>query len=330
MKRAIRSIAVIVIFVLCFFLAQSVLTPKFLKSSTGMMSGIYSNKTGDLDVLLIGSSQLYCSFDAQRLTEKYGLRSYDIGSGGMPLSLSYFYLQEASKYKHPSTVVIEVGTIFTPNSEIGEDVIVYTFVPTRYSKEKETALRSVVDDEKEIFELLYCPLLKFHSRWNTLEVGDIIYPFFPLLRALCGIPALKELQAVQFLNAEFFENRGFLSQSSITPVDLAYYSENCNEEQNHIPDESIVAIDSIHDFCTERNIKVVFVKAPTAEWSRANSECVKGLMNQKGYIYIDLHDHLDEMGIDAKTDFYDSVHLNCYGAEKATDYIADYLLMINE
>ena len=48
-------------------------------------------------------------------------------------------------------------------------------------------------------------------------------------------------------------------------------------------------------------------------------------MEKNNLSFIELNDHLEEIGIDGKTDFADELHLNESGAEKTTDFIAKYL-----
>ena len=48
-------------------------------------------------------------------------------------------------------------------------------------------------------------------------------------------------------------------------------------------------------------------------------------MDKNNLIFLEMNDYLAEIGIDGKTDFYDENHLCTEGAEKSTDFIAQYL-----
>jgi hypothetical protein len=52
---------------------------------------------------------------------------------------------------------------------------------------------------------------------------------------------------------------------------------------------------------------------------------VQRLVNEYGYEFFDTNDYYDEMGIDFSHDFYDNNHVNYYGAQKYTVFLANYI-----
>lgn len=75
--------------------------------------------------------------------------------------------------------------------------------------------------------------------------------------------------------------------------------------------------------CAENDIKLISFKFLISYWTKNDSKCVKKFMSANGLEYIDLNDHLDEIGIDNTTDFFNNNHSNLSGANKTTRFIAE-------
>ena len=46
---------------------------------------------------------------------------------------------------------------------------------------------------------------------------------------------------------------------------------------------------------------------------------------ENGCAYLNLYEHIDEMGLDEKTDILDEEHLNENGARKVGEYLSKYI-----
>ena len=151
----------------------------------------------------------------------------------------------------------------------------------------------------------YClfPLLAYHSRWNEINKGDI----FPEA------------------SGQALSNRGFAPNDTINPVSIAYTGPESGEECE-TPYKTDKAITQLLDLCQEHGITLVFFKAPVSTWTRNESKTVKAYMQERGLTYLELNDYLEEIGIDPDTDFLNAEHLNTFGANKTTDFIAQYLM----
>ncbi len=78
--------------------------------------------------------------------------------------------------------------------------------------------------------------------------------------------------------------------------------------------------------CNERGADVLFLKVPSCGWTSNTSDAVEKLVTETGCRYFDMAKCEEEIGIERETDFWDPVHLNTKGADKTTDYLAQYLL----
>ena len=60
-------------------------------------------------MIVIGSSNSFCTIDPIVLYEEYGITAYDFGSSSQPMNISVLYLKEAFRRQKPKVVVLEVN-----------------------------------------------------------------------------------------------------------------------------------------------------------------------------------------------------------------------------
>lgn len=176
------------------------------------------------------------------------------------------------------------------------------------SIEKFNSLNQVLsNDYWQSAEYTFLPLLKYHERWKYIDKTDIDYL----------------LNQKKYIN---MNSRGFLSRDSFKKQKIMFLDDKSNNEQINIPKENVNAIKYISEKCKEHSINLLFFKAPSAIWTKNESESAKKFMKDNNLSFLDLHDHLSEIPINQDIDYYNEGHLNRNGAEKCTDYIAKYIL----
>ena len=81
-------------------------------------------------------------------------------------------------------------------------------------------------------------------------------------------------------------------------------------------------------YCDEKQIEVLFVVSPKVldkeEQSIYNS--LKDIVEGRGYQYLNANEHYEEMELDFSKDFFNGNHTNCFGAEKYTRFLEDYIV----
>lgn len=113
-RRTVFSrIISIAVFILAIGLVLSVtgqiIRAKFIGDSTTIVDGFYAEKRNDIDLVVIGSSNSFCTVDPIVLYEEYGIAAYDFGSSSQPMNLSVLYLREALKTQQPKVVALEIN-----------------------------------------------------------------------------------------------------------------------------------------------------------------------------------------------------------------------------
>jgi len=290
----------IIIFI--FLLLQKMVVPRF--SSTYIVDGFYQEKENDIDVLFMGSSNMFCTIDPVALYEDYGIAAYNFGSSSQSLNISYLYLKEALKYQQPKIVVLEM---LSSNSDtyqkLPEEALRWGFSNLKFSPDKYITLYDELG--KIDFEYLsyIFPLLRYKDRWSELSKEDFDY-----LRS-----------------DKTNYDKGFYGSSIITEeeVNFDYYNEKSDFE---LASSNIMALEKIIDLCSKNNIQLMFFKSPTAKnWNCSMSEAILNYSQKYNITFIDYNEYIDDLKLDLKKDFRDLGHLNITGAQKVTKHMGAYL-----
>lgn len=284
-----KIVSFIIVFCIIFAVLQNVIPPKYYGER---INSFYNLENNSIDVLFLGGSQMFCTVDAQKLTDEYEISSYDFGASAQRLAITYYYLQEALKYQHPKVVMVEMGAFFF-ESEFDEQTLAWNYVPTPLTIEKYYSLKNILGGDR-LKAIKYClPLLVYHSNWGSLWFYE---EHSERIRGFLGYDTTKEVTMVQD-DGEVYE-----------PTQ-----------------DTVDALTDIVQLCGENNIEIVFFKSPVTDWTGTQLKVVKEFMAENHFEYLDCNDYFDEIGINLKTDFFDEHHLNVTGADKTTDLIADYL-----
>ena len=102
----IRAVVFVIVFVLIFTFLEA-LTYDYDKVYDGWKY-IYD---GDIDILIMGSSQAHATFDAKKITEETGKSTVILSSGAQSVKQIYFNLMETLKYQKPELIIVEEFSI---------------------------------------------------------------------------------------------------------------------------------------------------------------------------------------------------------------------------
>lgn len=155
--------------------------------------------------------------------------------------------------------------------------------------------------------LLIAPFI-YHSRWKEIGARDF-YEY----------PSRKNKVDI---------NKGFMpSNKTYKTKRKANYMGDKNDTPKPIPKENLKHIEEFINTCRKNNIEVLFLELPSASsWNYAKHNYVKSLAKKYDIDFIDMNTDLDGYKLDLHTDFRDNGnHMNANGANKATEYIGQYL-----
>lgn len=319
MKKVICAFSKLVfsffIFFLCIFILTPVFIPKYLEEfpTTLVIDGFYALPENNIDVLILGSSQVMTSVSPMRMYEQYGYTSYNLGTEQQNMITSYYLLKEALTYQSPQVVILDVRFLFPyaqdfPLNSTGEFVR-KSIDPLKWSKNKWEFIRTVcnLDAEQELLYYLF-PFFRFHARWPDLSLQDFTYPFQNKNNPLRGFSISRQVDT---------ENQfeGFLiTDSSLTAAPLPTMEE---------------YLYKIIDLCKTHDISLVLIKTPMSNGGFQESEhnTVQKIADNATINFIDFNEKsvYDAAAFDASSDYNDDTHINYSGACKITDYLAEYI-----
>ena len=268
-----------------------------------LSSSYYHLEKNTLDVLCIGSSHAFTSFQPNVLWHEQGITSYVIGGPSQTFVTSYYMLKDALQYQKPKVVLLEGYYFRTYHAFASEERLHASIDGMRLGKVKKERL----DDELSDYSLkdrleFYFPFLLYHSRWNELQTKDFY---------------AKEWNKGSNINFEIDPQR----------------DPGLDVEEADIPEMALDYFERIRTLCAENGIALAVYFSPFSdldgeerEWyeeTQGRNRKAEGYLRDRG---IPLYYCQREMeDLDFEHDFEDYEHPNVWGAEKVTKYLGNRL-----
>ena len=303
-----RAAAVVFFFLFIGFvlgITGKIVRAKFTGDSTTIVDGFYVEKKNDIDVIVIGSSNSFCTVNPLVLYEEYGIAAYDFGSSSQPMNISELYLKEALKRQSPKVVALEINMMVGDSiNSINEAGLRWGYTDIPLSVDKlQCIYQSVGEVNAEYFSYVF-PVFRYHNRWKELSKMDYTY----------------------FYQDKTNYTKGYLETQSVTEqaVRLNDYD---NEGEAWIGDANIVCLDEMVQLCRKNNVELLLFKSPKENWHGYETQAIKKLAKERGLRFVDYNElyHNGELELDTTADFRDGDHLNDFGAKKVTDHLGAYL-----
>lgn len=295
-------------------LLQALLVPKYMvNGKEGALTGEYYANAGNNDVIFIGDCEVYENFSPITLWEEYGITSYIRGSAQQTIWQSYYLMEETFRYETPKVMVFNVLAMKydTPESTGSqsrrEAYNRMTLDTMRWSGSKLGAIRASMTQEERDWEGLFsylCPLLRYHDRWSQLTQEDFTYWF----------------------RREPVSDNGYLMQTGVNPMVNPHISPPLTDYS--FGETCWDYLDKMAALCKSHGTRLVLIKAPTLYpvWWWEWDEQIRQYAGENGLTYINMLESMEDIGIDWRTDTYDTgLHLNVYGAEKAASWFGKIL-----
>lgn len=298
-----------VLFLVVVSILLTIVSFVFMRKSRyiGTMNAFQSLECDTVDVVGVGSSHMYCTLCPAELYRHTGLSSFLLSTQQQPIEISYEYVRQALKRHSCKVVILELFMFvhLPAKTPVDEGVAHDGLDPIPFGTDK---IGTVLDmPRKDGAENYLIPFIKYHSRWRELKAKDFNFDRemdfwsacrgFVLLTKAVPSKSMKEVRCVD-----------------CTPLPLDPYF--------------VGWIERFNDMVRAHGAELMLLTAP----SPMNAEqCGKysflhQYANKHGIKYLDLNGEFNALGIDVNKDFFDTDHLNVFGAEKATRRIGKYLL----
>ena len=258
-----------------------------------------------VDMVFIGTSHQFCSINTDLLYEKYGINSFMLATSAQTVPMSYYAAMEAIELQHPKAIVFEISYCANDFRTVHPAHSHSFFDGMPMGKVKRAGIEDLIEEDQRIY--YYLNFGRYHNRWKNLTKEDF--------------------------------------QSDLTRPRGNYYFDvtvpNWNipviprEEKKEMPAEMLRYLKMMIELCRDNGVKMIWYVAPfnslsDDDESRKNLferqkifNWVGDFAEQDGIPFYNLFYEIDEIGFDLEKDFMDSQHLNRYGQEKLTRYMAE-------
>ena len=302
-KKGFVKIGTILAVIISLWFLQRLLMPKYMGTVVeGALIAEYYQETTKHDVIFIGDCEVYENFSPITLWETYGITSYIRGSAQQLIWQSYYLLEETLRYEKPDVVVFNVLAM-QYNEPQKEAYNRMTLDGMRWSLSKIKSIQASMLEEETFLEYLF-PLLRYHSRWNTLTKEDWDYIWKKDQISHNGYYMRVDVKA---------------STGSPPAKKLANYE---------FGSQAYQYLDKIRLLCEKNKIALILVKAPSIypHWYPEWEVQMEDYAEKYGLTYLNFLELFEETGVDLSVDTYDGgLHLNLSGAEKLSVYFGKIL-----
>lgn len=308
----------IFLFLLLFFVflhaAEMLLYPSNAIFRT--WQSFYRLPRGEVEILVVGNSHAYASFDPEVISAVTGKDSYLLTSNSQNMVQTYFNVKEALHYQHPDIIIMEAFTLDNNNNWRSG-----TETPDRdWKKESNIDGMRLGLTKLEAITAQYLPenwsyalfrILRCHGNWADIEtIGSNLFFYTG------GISQYSP----------FHPSETSMSEETKARYDRAQY----NPAPTLISEQNIQYFHKLARLCREENITLCLVMAPMYDgyirsinyddWKAKLEE----LAESESLLYLDCNEFYDEIGLSSR-DFEDVYsgyhHLNKDGADKVTEFV---------
>lgn len=277
---------------------------------------IEQRPANSIDVMFIGNSHAYCTFNPAVIEAVTGKRVFNAGLPDQKIDMTYFTLLEMLKIQNPDTIVLEAFSFGRSDSEYAGFVANMDAMKPSLLKFQEAF--EIFPDKYDAFRM-GVGLFRSHNNWKKPPVmeDNLKYMLGRSVKDYTGFDGFYPLSSK--MSAETIQKYKDAREIKFTPV---------------VDEYSAGYFKRIVKLCKERNIRLVTAMAPFndlyVQKVDYNSfyEKMNDLCRDEGVEYVDYNMLYKQIGLtydDFEDAFHHAQHMNEWGAEKVSRYMAEYL-----
>lgn len=268
------------------------------------------------EVAFIGGSHAVNGFNPSVVWRDARIKSYNFSFSGEPVYLTYFYLKELLEKHQYKLVVFDLYYIGLKNQYFSRETFVFDVLRCmKWSGEREEFIRQCVPPAQRA--KYYFPLITYHTRWSELEKRDFLRTPNPADDYLLG-------------SEYYLERCGEGGPVSFEPWDDT-------GETVAMPEYSEFWLRKVAELVRDEGCELLFVDLPH-RYNDANApdtwvedeyrtyNHAKQVAGEYGIRMVQFDGKLqEEIGFVPEEDMYNKGHMNVYGSEKVSGYLAHYI-----
>ena len=312
-QRVIKWLSFVIVLALLICAGQTFLF-RNMDYDQRRLEGFYMEEPDSLDVVFLGSSEIFRAFSSAQAYKEYGFTSYPYALNGNPATLWKYELQDIIDRQHPQLIIVETNGVLYDDDLLHQEVCVRRAADNMPESKNRRAM--ILEQGQDDLLSYYLPITKYHSNWEDPK---------------------KLIQGA--FNAVNLYQRGYTylkgSSTNTSKVDISTFRDiEGDMTEQPLGEEAEQILREFLESCLQNKIEnVVFVRFPHFITESENSyiRCARNnaagrIIESYGFDYINLDRCLDEMGVEISRDFFNSEHMNAYGMQKMTTWFGKYLM----
>lgn len=317
----------VVIFLFCFLIIQYIcgelLNPGTYKSSFHprlRWSEFYSfNK--NIDMVFLGSSHAYRSFDPHIFDPGLGITSFNMGSSNQNPVDSYYVLKEVLKYHKPKLVVFEQYYVLASGEDTDFTSATYNFDFMKPSLNKLACLFGEFNP-KDYLRAIFRSV-RYKDNWNKPEI--INQNIDRLKSSISSMFTAKKTDIAPSATetGEIYRGRGYVSNDGVASIKELTINNKFKGYNNLKFNSKRLDYDKrVIELCKKNNIKILLVTAPFPPTSlnlvgdyKSLHDTYQRIADKNGVNYVDYNYINKVKKLFKDNNFKDSDHLNASGVK---------------
>lgn len=275
------------------------------KKDIVIWNDFYAQDEDSIDIVVIGSSLLACAIDPYQLSKDTGCTTFNFAIPAQSSTVHAAMIREIMKTQHPKLIIIE-SYRYTGTGRMNVDEAIYSISGMKPSLNKYSLIVSlpVHGGRFNRMEVLI-PLLANHSRWESLTAQD----FKPLSSNRSKMEWWKAGYKLGSVQVDEFTP----GINEVTRMDDLLYKCLLNTVSS----------------ARENEVTILFFNPPNPELKEENYGSFNAMyqyLDEQGVDWVECnYDDAFVRTMDTSQDYCDYHHVNILGAEKTTEYLADYI-----
>lgn len=253
-----------------------------------------------VEVIGYGSSHIFRSLDVMEMYQNYGIGAYNYGNHWQHINTTALFVRDSLRTQSPKVALIEVGRVnyVLEDSDMDGEIYYTRYIPDFPAKD--AYLKQCFGENRERYLSYYVPFAAFHENWSGVQDWSFR-------------DGTKDY--------DFLKTMGYLELKKVTPVTIG---DPATFRQEPLGPESRAALDDIVAACREADVEIIFYTAP---WEREYlyGNALKEYAKENDFVYFNMFEMMEEIGIDCNTDFSDTEHLNESGAKKVANFLGTFI-----
>ncbi len=330
-KRNFFIIIKLLIFISIVVLILNIIGNHFEDISNKNQSSTYAKQalntfyaeTKQVDLIFLGSSHSYCTFDPEYFDMHTNLYSYQLGTPLQHPDTSYYMMKEILNYQKPKILVFE---------------IYWDMIDDKFElKQADMYLSALKNDIlKEEYIKNVFPLnekVKYYFKPTRYQQDAFFYYNKKLTDFIQDNKVNIDIVKQNYV--EYYKDRGFLYTEKVISKEEFYETNqfrNLDGKTWNMDKAQKDYIIKLKNLCDENDIKVYFITAPIANISMEYiknynliHDKVSNLAKELNVDYIDYNIINKQENLLSNDDFCDDAHLNIKGATIIQEHFINWL-----